>query len=178
MVNYQNGKIYKIVSSQTDKVYVGSTTKLQLSQRLAEHNYNYKKYTGGKTYFWTSFEIVMFEDAEIILVAAFPCSSKDELHARERYWIENIGNTVNKMRKLNITKEEKREYFKKYHQQHKQEEHEKRKQRYQNNREVYLRVLAHRKNRPKIVCECGASVKREGISAHKRTQKHINKMMK
>lgn len=27
MVNYGNGKIYKIVSNQTENVYIGSTTK-------------------------------------------------------------------------------------------------------------------------------------------------------
>ena len=33
MVNYANGKIYKIVSTQLDKVYIGSTS-LELKKRL------------------------------------------------------------------------------------------------------------------------------------------------
>ena len=37
MVNYDNGKIYKIKSNQTNKIYVGSTTKTYLSQRMDQH---------------------------------------------------------------------------------------------------------------------------------------------
>lgn len=37
MVNYKDGKIYKIVSSQTAKIYIGSTTKKYLSQRMDDH---------------------------------------------------------------------------------------------------------------------------------------------
>ena len=96
MVNYQNSKIYKIVSSQTDKVYIGSTTKTYLSQRMAEHRANYKKYSNEKFYYLTSFEIVKYDDAEIILIEAFSCETKDELHARERYWIEYTIKCVNK----------------------------------------------------------------------------------
>ena len=37
MVNYKNGKIYKIISDKTDKFYVGSTAQLYLSTRMATH---------------------------------------------------------------------------------------------------------------------------------------------
>ena len=30
-----------------------------------------------------------FEDRDIILVEVFPCNSKDELHARETYFIDS-----------------------------------------------------------------------------------------
>ena len=36
MVNYSNGKIYKIVSNNTDKIYIGSTT-VKLAVRKARH---------------------------------------------------------------------------------------------------------------------------------------------
>jgi hypothetical protein len=44
MVNYQEGKIYKIISPLTDKIYVGSTTKKYLSERLCRHLCDYKRY--------------------------------------------------------------------------------------------------------------------------------------
>ena len=34
---YQRGKIYKIVCDDTNKVYIGSTTELYLSNRLKGH---------------------------------------------------------------------------------------------------------------------------------------------
>ena len=42
MVNYQNGKIYKITNSNTNDIYVGSTTD-DLCNRLNQHKYQLKK---------------------------------------------------------------------------------------------------------------------------------------
>ena len=97
MVNYNNSKIYKIVSSQTDKVYIGSTTKDRLCQRMTGHRASYKSYLNKKYHYVSSFEIVKYDDAEIILIEAFPCKNKDELHKRERYWIENTKDCINKL---------------------------------------------------------------------------------
>tara|TARA_R110000803_G_scaffold129070_2_gene196409 strand:+ start:3588 stop:4088 length:501 start_codon:yes stop_codon:yes gene_type:complete len=89
MVNYQNAKIYKITSKSTNLIYVGSTTKFYLSQRLANHQTDYKLYlNGGRTYI-TSFQLMEHPDRIIELIEKFPCESKEELLVRERYWIEN-----------------------------------------------------------------------------------------
>ena len=40
-MKYANGKIYKIQSNVGDKVYIGSTTQVKLSYRLAAHKCNY-----------------------------------------------------------------------------------------------------------------------------------------
>jgi predicted GIY-YIG superfamily endonuclease len=40
MPNYQNGKIYKICSSLTDKIYIGSTTNY-LVRRMSDHRSKY-----------------------------------------------------------------------------------------------------------------------------------------
>jgi len=42
MVNYEYGKIYKLTSIETENIYIGSTTKKRLCQRLTEHKSNYK----------------------------------------------------------------------------------------------------------------------------------------
>ena len=44
MVNYKYGKIYKITDNTTNKIYIGSTCKYYLSQRLAWHVQGYMKY--------------------------------------------------------------------------------------------------------------------------------------
>jgi len=91
MVNYKNSKIYKIVDNTTGNVYYGSTTKSRLCQRLSQHKCEYKQ---GKTYL-SSHDILKNGDYDIVLVELYPCNNKDELHKRERYWIEN-NECVNK----------------------------------------------------------------------------------
>jgi hypothetical protein len=79
MVNYKNGKIYKLVAG--DYVYIGSTTQ-KLCVRLAGHkikNYN----TTARILFESGY------DVKIILIEDFPCENKDELTAREYYHIQN-----------------------------------------------------------------------------------------
>ena len=87
MVNYQLGKIYKIVSG--DLTYIGSTCEPTLARRMAGHKTRYDSWKAGKTRFVTSFKVIENGNAEIILIETFPCNTKDELHARERYFIEN-----------------------------------------------------------------------------------------
>ena len=90
MPNYQNGKIYKITSLHTDKCYVGSTTLKYLSSRLGGHKQDLKR---GKNV--SSKYILEFGNCKIVLLELYPCNSKDELLARERYYIENFD-CVNK----------------------------------------------------------------------------------
>ena len=87
MEKYQKGKIYKIVSNELDLVYYGSTTKT-LKQRLNDHRGHYKRYLKGKGQYYSSFELMKLDDAQIILVEDFPCENKKELHQRERFYIE------------------------------------------------------------------------------------------
>jgi hypothetical protein len=91
MVNYQNGKIYAIKSKNTDKCYVGSTTKDLLCKRLAEHTALFKRWRIHKTSFFSSFFIIEAGDYSIELLEHFPCSSRNELTARERFHIANTN---------------------------------------------------------------------------------------
>ena len=51
MINYGNGKIYKLVRLTDDVVvYVGSTTKHYLSSRLVEHKDKAKRCPNRKVY--------------------------------------------------------------------------------------------------------------------------------
>lgn len=103
MVNYKLSKIYKIVCSLTGKVYVGSTCEPTLAKRLTKHVGNYKCYLKGKYHYVTSFDIIKNNSYEIVLIEIFPCTSKDELHARERYW-SNCIDCVNKHKNQGLLK--------------------------------------------------------------------------
>ena len=96
-VDYQKAKIYKIICDEDPTlVYYGSTC-TRLSNRFAVHRSSYFRFQAGKGHNVTSFQIVGFESAKIILVENFTCNSKEELCARERHWIDN-NTCVNKQR--------------------------------------------------------------------------------
>jgi hypothetical protein len=86
MPNYQNSKIYKIISpANPDLVYYGATTQ-SLSVRMAGHRRITKT---ASTYRESSKEILCFDDAIIILVENYPCNSKEELYKKESEYILN-----------------------------------------------------------------------------------------
>ena len=58
VIDYSKGKIYKIVCNTTGLVYIGSTCKSRLCQRLSGHVGDYKSYINGKRNFITSFKIL------------------------------------------------------------------------------------------------------------------------
>lgn len=85
---YKRGKIYKLVSSQTDKIYIGSTIQL-LCQRKAKHKYT-KQHKTIK-------DITCFNDWDIVLIKNFPCNNRKELLKEEGICIkENYSICINK----------------------------------------------------------------------------------
>ena len=97
---YSRGKIYKLCIN--DMTYYGSTCQ-QLCQRKAVHKSLFKLYqAGGKTNYVTSFKLFeKCENPHIVLVEDYPCKRKEQLHARERWYIEN-NECVNKVIKMAI----------------------------------------------------------------------------
>jgi len=88
MPDYQKGKIYKIVSG--DLVYIGSTCEPTLAKRLATHVADYKRWKAGKRRGVSSFPLIESGDYTISLIELCPCGSKDEMTARERFYIETM----------------------------------------------------------------------------------------
>ena len=146
MPNYQNSKIYKIISpSNPDLIYYGATTQ-NLSMRMAGHRRNTS----------ASKEILCYEDAIILLVENYPCNSKEELFKKEGEYILN-NNCVNKhvagrnrkqhyednkeilkeQRKKNYenNKDKEKEYQKEYYELNKEILKEQRKKNYEDNKE-------------------------------------------
>jgi hypothetical protein len=90
-MKYENGKVYKLTCD--DLTYFGSTTQKYLSSRLAQHTQRYKSNNNS---YYTAFELFKTGQPIIItLVENVNCSTKDELLARERWYIEN-NECVNK----------------------------------------------------------------------------------
>ncbi len=95
MVNYGNGKVYKIepiVDHDEGDVYFGSTTKKYLSQRMDDHRSQYKSWqkgVGKKTRSFELFDKYGVDNCRIILLERVNANSKDELIAREAHHIKN-----------------------------------------------------------------------------------------
>jgi len=89
MVNYQLGKIYKIVCRITGEVYVGSTCEKTLARRLVAHRSACNRYIenqeGSK---FSSFQIIQRGDYYIELLENYPCNNSDELRKKEREWYD------------------------------------------------------------------------------------------
>jgi hypothetical protein len=86
MPDYQNGKIYKLISPSKNLVYYGSTIQT-LSQRLATHRRNNNK--------CMSKLVLECEDYKIELVEEYPCNNKQQLEKKEGEYIKN-NECVNK----------------------------------------------------------------------------------
>ena len=88
---YQNAKVYKIVSADYSRCYIGSTCE-SLSQRMARHRKKYKQYSSGKDEGRSSnklFDEFGLENCKIELVEEYPCNSLMELRRREGFHIQN-----------------------------------------------------------------------------------------
>lgn len=159
MVNYKNGKIYKIISNKTDKIYIGSTTKKYLCDRLAIHRAEYKRYKTGKIKkYITSFKLIEYDDAKIILIENYQCNTKDELRQREQYWIDqNKDFYINKNNAFGHDKEKIAKKNKKYYNKHKEE---------------ILKQQKIYKNMPKKCLYCDIISTKNYIATHKKTIKH------
>jgi len=116
MVNYQNGKVYKIINENNEIIYIGSTAEEKLCKRYAKH---YLKAPNNK----------------IILIENYPCNSKEELLMREQQIIEDHSNLLNKIRAY-ISEEDKKEYKIEYYKNNKDETLEKQKEYYKNNKDI------------------------------------------
>ena len=84
MNKYQNGKVYKITSKQTDKIYVGSTIQT-LNKRMMSHR---TKIKCGNLHNMASTKILKYDDAIIELIEDCPCDSKTELEKREQHYMD------------------------------------------------------------------------------------------
>ena len=102
-------KIYKIVDNTNDNIYIGSTCKT-LQRRLSYHKSNYKRFLKGLCNNVRSFGILKNNNYKIELLENCNIKTKDELTARERFFIEN-NECVNRCIPGRTDKEYKKQYY-------------------------------------------------------------------
>jgi hypothetical protein len=211
MTKYNKGKIYKIEPIQEHEeheLYIGSTTKDKLCQRMAAHRSDYKQYKQGKRSKITAFDLFDkygIDNCNILLIEECKCENKDELIAREGYYVRT-SKCINKYipdrkkkeynqlehRKQYVkaydekNKEKKKEYLKEYNKKNKDKISLYHKTYQQENREAILQKdkVYYEENKEEIntkrkeimTCECGRSFRKADRSKHYKTKIHLELM--
>jgi hypothetical protein len=105
-INYENACIYEIVCKDVNitQRYVGSTTNLIQRRRQHKSNCNNEK---NKVYNMYVYQFIrengFFENWDVVLIEqVIDCKDKENLHKRERYYIEEKKAELNKNLPCNI----------------------------------------------------------------------------
>ena len=94
--DYSKGKVYKIEPicvHEEGEIYIGSTTKDYLSQRMVMHRSNFKEWEQGKRPLTTSFNLFDkygIKNCQIILLESVNAKNCNELEAREAHYIQSL----------------------------------------------------------------------------------------
>ena len=168
-MDYKKGKIYQILNNVNDDIYIGSTYQA-LSKRLYEH----KSYLNeGKGDLYKLMRDIGKEPFYIELIELYPCNNREELRAREGYYIRERG-SLNKLiagRTQKERNEENKEQIKSYRKQYHKDNQEsmivKLKKYYNDNKESIKQQQYE-----KIQCSiCGGKICRHGLKRHQKTNK-------
>ena len=99
---YNNGIVYCIYSKSSNLMYIGSTIQ-GINKRLIKHRTDMNGYFGvlnRPRQYRSSFEVLLYDDYEIIELEKYKCNNKKELERREALWILKLSENfkvVNKM---------------------------------------------------------------------------------
>ena len=112
----QVGRIYKIISPNSNKIYVGSTTNDTLQKRLKGHIYSYKCWLkdNSKQTYYKSYELLKLGNVDIVLLESVNCNSKEELLNKEKEWIEQLKDDIINNNTPIRTNDDKKKYARKY----------------------------------------------------------------
>jgi len=90
-MDYNNGKIYVIRNHCNDMVYIGSTTQ-SLSKRFSKHKWDCNRRTSP---LYNAMNELYFGNFYIELVEEYPCDNKEQLCAKEGYYIRQFDSYNN-----------------------------------------------------------------------------------
>jgi group I intron endonuclease len=112
MVNYENGKIYKVINDINNDIYIGSTV-MKLCRRLHMHKSASKIPANVNHKLYAMMVELGNEHFSIILIENFKCKTVDELTAREQHFIDQLKPLLNRNRAY-ISEEDRAVYAQTY----------------------------------------------------------------
>ena len=172
MVNYKNSTIYKIVCKDLEitDCYVGSTTNFNRRKICHKSHCNNVK---GRDYNLKVYKFIRdhgnFNNFDIVEVERYCAIDKNDLHKRERFWLEELKATLN----MCIPNRSRKEYLKEYNKTEKRiqkkkeyiEEYNKTDKRIKYNKEHNEKTRLDR-----IKCElCDKEMRRDSLNKHNKT---------
>lgn len=182
MVNYKYGKVYKLTSEQTDKIYVGSTALKYLSQRLQKHKEMYAAFSKDQKHIkFYSYKLFELGDVKIELIEKFPCDAKTQLVEREEYWRIQLSELCVNHNKAHIAVD-KKTYKHDWYVENQDRIHAKQKKERQEHPEInktrcknyyQKHKKEHKAYNGKIIkCECGMTYTQSHKNRHLESAKH------
>ena len=177
MPDYNQSKIYKLVSNKSPDIYIGSCL-MRLSSRLSSHRSKSNK---------TSSRKLFIDDAiiTIVLIEDYPCNNKNELKARELLHITNTPCiNINKPFPCEIVYGDGKAWRKEYNiinavaiKKTVDEYGKKHRLLTVDKIKEYRKINAvaiKEQKREKIICDCGCEIRKSEKSRHKRSKKHMD----
>jgi len=145
---------------------------------------NYRCSLNGKSHYVTSFDVLQSGKYNIVLIENYPCNSKDELHARERYHTNNID-CVNKIKCEGMKNElGEKEYKKQKNKEDYNDNKDKIIEDYNDNNDKIIekskeyykqnKDIIHAKKNEKHNCVCGDKYTTAGKQQHIRSVKRLH----
>lgn len=115
MSKYADSRVYKLEIGED--IYVGST-KTSLSTRVVNHKSAFKKGKMKQQKLYDAINAMpnKFNDVKPSIIEQVSCETKEQLLARERFWIEQLKPSLNMVKFLNKTKEDKQQWEHEYRQ--------------------------------------------------------------
>ena len=192
-IDYSNTIIYKLCCkdlSITD-IYIGHTTDFRKRKNQHKTDCNNQK---TKKYNLKVYQFIRdngnWNNWDMIEIERFEAIDGNDAKKKERYWIEELKATLNSEIPLRTNKEyyeDNKEHYKLYRETNKEKILEKAKEYYQNNLELITekkkniyqsnKEKINEKRKEKITCECGCFIRKDSLSEHQRTKKHIDLMI-
>lgn len=172
-MDYSNGKIYKLICTNTGEFYIGSTC-TSLAKRLWYHKKKSRE-SKQRSVYKHIFEYGGWDAVKIVLIQDITCTSKDELIREEQRYIDELKPSLNTNLATIYTKYDSLqqytcEYSKTWRENNKSSISDYRKQYYQNNRdkEAIKAKTRYEKNKLiKVQCpQCHKEMKKSNLSNH------------
>jgi len=191
---YQNSKIYKIVCNITGEIYIGSTIRT-LNQRLLHHKI-LKNCISRNIINRCDYKIELIknypcnskyklEEEEAKYIRENECINITVPHRTNQEYYKDNKKEINKKNQEYYKKntEKIKEHTKKYYEINKEKIKEQQKEWNEDNKEKVKqykqkykeknREQTNKKLKEKVECECGSIIRKNDISKHRRTKKHI-----
>ena len=179
------GKVYKIICSQSNDVYIGSTFNT-LRDRWMEHKNRYRVYQKDPSRSMSIhkyFDKYGIENFKIILIKEYEVVDRKHLESKEQLWLNKLKN-INKNSAFNVIpklaqqiskynyKLKNKDKIQEYYENNKNKIKEKIKEYYEKNKDK-VRINQSEKKKCQI---CNCEVRKGAFKRHEKTKKHLQSL--